>query len=411
MSPSSSHYSLAGVRAATLAPQQAFIATAREVLEADDRVVAAYLVGGFAVGLGDAFSDVDLQVLVADEAAQEIANTWIDLIQRISPTVRAQPFGTLSPNAPRRGPMAGALCITPEWLHLDVVFHAAGSVDAHAIEGMVPLFDKAGLLPAQATTRPDRHSDPFFPEGPVFMFGLPAVQVLTVISRTSSGRPHLGSVALSYGVMPRRSMTLPDARLSASKMAMMRSRPNVSKPYRRHPAPPSVASPRPHDRGCSRQPTSTAGMTWVSQFGTASPMKPINPPSTFCSAAHISKPWSRRRSTWRSMNERVSSWLNPRPYGNRQTAGSANTSASASRSSSVHSRSRSRLVSITATAARLRATNCPPPLISAASHLGCSHTRYRSRPAFWAPGITIDGCPYGTPTPPYLSLSSRDHTR
>ena len=67
MSPALSRYSLAGVRAATDAPQQAFIATAREVLEDDDRVLAAYLVGGFAVGVGDAFSDVDLQVSAVTE--------------------------------------------------------------------------------------------------------------------------------------------------------------------------------------------------------------------------------------------------------------------------------------------------------------------------------------------------------
>jgi hypothetical protein len=183
MSPSSTRYTLAGARAATVAPQQAFIATARTVLEADDRIMAAYLVGGFAVGVGDAFSDVDLQVLVADEAAQEIADTWIDLIQRITPTVHMQPFGTLSPNAPRRGPMAGGLCITPDWLHFDVVFHAAGSVDAHAIEGMVPLFDKAGLLPTQPTMRPDRHGEPFYPEGAVLMFLYMLGNVVAAIGR------------------------------------------------------------------------------------------------------------------------------------------------------------------------------------------------------------------------------------
>ncbi len=57
-SPSSERYSLAGVRQATTAPHEAFIARAREVLAANDRVLAAYLVGGFAVGMGDAFSDV-----------------------------------------------------------------------------------------------------------------------------------------------------------------------------------------------------------------------------------------------------------------------------------------------------------------------------------------------------------------
>ncbi|MGH9189311.1 MAG: hypothetical protein ACRD0Q_04665 [Acidimicrobiales bacterium] len=53
------------MRQATTAPQETFIAKATEVLSADDRVLAAYLVGGFAVGMGGAFSDVDLQVIVA----------------------------------------------------------------------------------------------------------------------------------------------------------------------------------------------------------------------------------------------------------------------------------------------------------------------------------------------------------
>ncbi len=170
MSSTSNRYSLAGVRAATTAPQEAFITKAREVLEADSRVLAAYLVGGFAVGVGDAFSDVDLQVLVADDAAAELAEDWVELIHRMTPTVQIQPFGTFNPNAPRRGPMAGGLCITPEWLHFDVVFHAAGSIDAHTVEGMVPLFDKAGLLPSEPTIRPDHRGDPFYPDSIVSLF-------------------------------------------------------------------------------------------------------------------------------------------------------------------------------------------------------------------------------------------------
>jgi len=43
-----SRHSLAGVRAATTAPHEEFIAKATEVLQADPRVLAAYLVGGFA---------------------------------------------------------------------------------------------------------------------------------------------------------------------------------------------------------------------------------------------------------------------------------------------------------------------------------------------------------------------------
>lgn len=70
-------YSLEGVKVATTAPQDALISRAREVFTGDERVVAAYLVGGFAVGQGDPWSDVDLQCLVRDDAEQEVtSSTW-----------------------------------------------------------------------------------------------------------------------------------------------------------------------------------------------------------------------------------------------------------------------------------------------------------------------------------------------
>ena len=183
MTAMAGRYPLPGVRAATTAPQERFIETAREVLEADDRVLAAYLVGGFAVDLGDAFSDVDLQVLVADAAADELAHSWTELIHRITSTVQIQPLGTLNPAAPGQGPIAGGLCITPDWLHFDVVFRAAGTIDAHPVEGMAPLFDKAGLLPSAPTLRPDRRLDPFYPEAVVSFFLYMLGNVVAAIGR------------------------------------------------------------------------------------------------------------------------------------------------------------------------------------------------------------------------------------
>lgn len=165
-----SRYSLAGVRAASTAPQEQFIARATEVLQADPRVLAAYLVGGFATGQGDAFSDVDLQIIVADDAAAELGDGWRDLLHRITPTVHIQGFG-LAPNAGDRGiSSGGGVCITPGWLHVDMVFRTASSIDAHTIEGMLPLFDKASLLPSEARPRPDRRGDPFYPERVVLFF-------------------------------------------------------------------------------------------------------------------------------------------------------------------------------------------------------------------------------------------------
>jgi hypothetical protein len=177
----SARYSLAGVRLATTAPQEAFIAKATEVLSADDRVLAVYLVGGFAVGMGDAFSDVDLQVIVAKDAAEDLADSWVELIHRIVPTVWIQPFG-IAPGAVRRTG-AGGLCITPEWMHFDVVIRAEGDIDAHAIVGMVPLFDKAGLLPAAPVPRPERRTDPFYPEVTVNFFLYMIGNVVSAIGR------------------------------------------------------------------------------------------------------------------------------------------------------------------------------------------------------------------------------------
>ena len=66
-----SRYALAGVRIATTAAQEAFIARATDVLRGDDRIIAGWLVGGFAVGDGDAFSDIDLQCFGEDESRSE----------------------------------------------------------------------------------------------------------------------------------------------------------------------------------------------------------------------------------------------------------------------------------------------------------------------------------------------------
>ena len=75
-----STYPLTGLRTASVEPQQALVYRVVEVLEPDPRVLAGYLVGGFAVGQGDAFSDVDLQIVVDDDAMAELADSWPDLL-------------------------------------------------------------------------------------------------------------------------------------------------------------------------------------------------------------------------------------------------------------------------------------------------------------------------------------------
>lgn len=168
-----SRYSLAGVRAATTAPQRELIDRAAAVLSADPRVLAGWLVGGFAVGDGDAFSDVDLQCSVADEAAADLAASWPELVAAIVPTVWISPFpGSI-----------GGMCITPGWQHLDIVFHPRSELDPATVAGLVPLFDKAGLLSAGPVPRPDRRGEPFFPAAAVRMFLYMLGNMVSVVGR------------------------------------------------------------------------------------------------------------------------------------------------------------------------------------------------------------------------------------
>ncbi len=168
-----SRYSLEGVRRATTRPQEALIRRAVEVFEADDRIVAAYLVGGFAIGNADAWSDVDLQCVISDEAEASVRSSWERIADELATTAHVQPF-----------PFAiGGVCITPEWLHFDVVFHPRSTVDPGAVEGMVPLVDKAGLLPDAPVPRPDRRREPFLPRAAVEHFLYMLGNMVSVVGR------------------------------------------------------------------------------------------------------------------------------------------------------------------------------------------------------------------------------------
>ena len=172
-SPISSRYPLSGVKAATTVAQEAFIQHAKAVLAGDDRVLAAYLVGGFAIGMADAWSDVDLQVVVTDEAIEALKASWPELAGRLAPLANVKPFQFA----------IGGVCITPSWLHFDVVFHARSEADPMKVEGMSPLLDKAGLLPDRPVPRPDRHEAPFFPEAAVDMFLYMLGNMVSVVGR------------------------------------------------------------------------------------------------------------------------------------------------------------------------------------------------------------------------------------
>ncbi len=188
-------YLLTGLREATTAPQLALIDRAAEVLSRDDRVLAGWLVGSFAVGEADPFSDVDVHCLVSDDAVEELRTDWVELVSRITPVVMATPF------FPGR---LGGYCITPDWLHIDLALHPRSGLDPSTVEGMQPLFDRCGdLLPAAGTPRPSSGGEPFFPSEVVdwffYMFG----NLVVVVGRNEAAWAMNGVITLrDTGLVP-----------------------------------------------------------------------------------------------------------------------------------------------------------------------------------------------------------------
>jgi hypothetical protein len=190
-----SRYSLAGIRSATTRPQEALITRAVEVLREDDRVLAAWLVGSFAVGEADPWSDIDLHFLVTDAGADHLKESWRDLLHRITPTVMSQPFYPGSD---------GGYSITPDWVHIDLAFYRESVLDPKTVEGMLPLFDKRGdLLPDGPTPRTPLVAEPYFPAEVVDFFFYMFGNLVVVVGRDEPAWAMNGVITLrDYGLVP-----------------------------------------------------------------------------------------------------------------------------------------------------------------------------------------------------------------
>jgi predicted nucleotidyltransferase len=68
----------------TTETQEALIARTREVLKADKRVIACWLEGSSARGNADAWSDVDMHVVVADDDAASFLTGRKEVVERIA---------------------------------------------------------------------------------------------------------------------------------------------------------------------------------------------------------------------------------------------------------------------------------------------------------------------------------------
>lgn len=155
-------------------PQRRLVRRATEVFGADARVVAGYLVGSLATDHADPWSDVDLRAVVRDGTREELVDHWHQTIDAIAPTVLAQMFG---------GSGIGGFCITPEWLHFDLVLSPRSGAEVTREGALLPLIDKEGVLPAQPVAEPHLAGDPFFPEPDVRSFLYMLGNMVSVIGR------------------------------------------------------------------------------------------------------------------------------------------------------------------------------------------------------------------------------------
>jgi predicted nucleotidyltransferase len=133
-----------------LAGQRALLARIEAVLRGDEQVMAAVVTGSLARGNADAFSDVDVTVLVSEAALAGFVEQWEHLLEGMSPTVFRRKFG--NPAAPI------ITAITPEWRRFDLVIQPLGATDTRAFASGLLLFARDGVadrLQLSDDTRPE----------------------------------------------------------------------------------------------------------------------------------------------------------------------------------------------------------------------------------------------------------------
>lgn len=167
---------LTGIREATTEPQERLLRRSEEVLRSDPRILAAWLAGSFASGRADAYSDIDVHCCVDDEELDGLRDVgWKEVLARITPTVMATPF-------PPSGPVGG-YSLTPDWTHIDLVFHSRSAVPAGPDGPLRPLFDRTGELLARRPAAVEPPGPPYFPERVVDFFFYIFGNMVTVVAR------------------------------------------------------------------------------------------------------------------------------------------------------------------------------------------------------------------------------------
>ncbi|MFI5691951.1 nucleotidyltransferase domain-containing protein [Kribbella sp. NPDC051586] len=156
--------------------QQAVIARAREVLPGNERVLGVYLIGSYATGAADRYSDVDVHLVVTDDSVEWFREHWDDVLRELTgPTVLTDVVPGL----------IGGLGITADWLHVDLFMHPLESFDRLQYDGVRVLFDRDGTLFPDGDIAPKggQAGEPYWPAANVNLFFYFLGNLVTVLGR------------------------------------------------------------------------------------------------------------------------------------------------------------------------------------------------------------------------------------
>ncbi|MBB6035095.1 nucleotidyltransferase domain-containing protein [Phytomonospora endophytica] len=167
--------------------QLAVIDRARTELPKDERVLGVFLIGSHASGEDDAYSDVDVHVVIADDAADSFRADFARVLEDLAgPLVLADPIPGL----------IGGLGITEDWLHVDLIAHPLSEYEPADYEAVLPLFDRTGDLLPPARRPAAEHGEPYFPLPAVNLFFYFLGNLVTVLGRDERVVGNSGIVAV-----------------------------------------------------------------------------------------------------------------------------------------------------------------------------------------------------------------------